>query len=79
MQTTIRSGGWPGERWINHGAMPLACVEVEYRTQRLLAQADAERLVGRRDGLRQRLGHALIALGRTIHGVELEPARRAST
>ena len=38
--------------------------ENDYRIKRLLDDAASERLRGPRDGVRQRLGHALIALGR---------------
>jgi hypothetical protein len=54
----------------------MACYEVEYRMRRLLDEAASERLAAGRDGIRQHLGHALIALGRAIHGVEAEHTAR---
>jgi hypothetical protein len=50
--------------------------EIDFRMRRLEAEADRERLAGPREGLRQHLGHALMALGRAIHGIESEHARR---
>ncbi len=50
--------------------------EIDFRMQRLQAEAARERLATCRDGIRQHLGHALIALGRAIHGVEPEHAAR---
>ena len=39
---------------------------------------DGERVAGAREGLRQHVGHALMTLGRAIHGLEPEqPARPA--
>jgi hypothetical protein len=52
------------------------CAEIDYRINRLQAEAASERLAGPRDGLRQHLGHALMALGRAIHGIEAEHAVR---
>lgn len=46
--------------------------EIELRMHRLAAEARRERLAGPRDGLRQRVGHALMALGHAIHGLEPE-------
>lgn len=52
--------------------------EIEFRMRRLEAEADRERLAARRDGVRHHLGHALMALGRAIHGIEAErPTRHA--
>ena len=50
--------------------------EIDFRMRRLEAEAHRERLAGPRDGLRQHVGHALMALGRAIHGIESEQARR---
>lgn len=55
---------------------PVKCAEIDYRISRLQAEAAIERLAGPRDGLRQHLGHALMALGRAIHGLEAEHAAR---
>ena len=44
--------------------------------RRLAGEAHGERLAGSRDGLRHRVGHALIALGRAIHGIEPEHGAR---
>ena len=61
-------------RW--HDAPPVTCAEIEYRIGRLLDEAADERLVGPRDGLRQHVGLALMALGRAIHGIEPEHGGR---
>lgn len=50
--------------------------EIEFRMRRLEGEAQRERLAPRRDGLRQHVGHALMALGRAIHGIEVEHAPR---
>ncbi len=58
--------------------MRAAGVEAEFRAGRLLAEAARDHAVGRRPGLRHHVGHAIIALGRAIHGLEVEtPARPA--
>jgi hypothetical protein len=56
--------------------MTTMCSEIDFRMRRLEAEANCERLAGPRDGIRQHLGHALIALGRAIHGIETENATR---
>jgi hypothetical protein len=56
--------------------MTTMCSEIDFRMRRLEAEAYRERLAGPRDGLRQHLGHALMALGRAIHGVEPQHASR---
>jgi hypothetical protein len=56
--------------------MTTMCSEIDFRMRRLEAEAYRERLAGPRDGLRQRLGHAHMALGRAIHGIETENATR---
>jgi hypothetical protein len=58
------------------GCSPVTCAEIDYRIQRLQAEAASERLAGPRDGIRQHVGHALMALGRAIHGLEEERAAR---
>ncbi len=81
MQTTIRSGASPttpmstltlyaGDGLRTTGA------EIDFRMQRLAVEARCERAAGPRHGLRARVGHALIALGREIHGLEREPVAR---
>ncbi len=55
--------------------MPRSC-EVEYRMGRLLDEAAREHLVARRPGLREHLGWALIAIGRSISGSEPAPRSR---
>jgi hypothetical protein len=52
--------------------------EIDFRMRRLGAEAERERMMVRRDGVRQHVGHALMALGRAIHGMEPErPSRPA--
>ena len=50
--------------------------EIDFRLRRLEAEAGRERLAVRRHGVRQHVGHALMALGRVIHGIESEPVSR---
>jgi hypothetical protein len=50
--------------------------EIDFRMRRLAAEAGRERLAVRRDGVRQHVGHALMALGRAIHGIETEHVSR---
>jgi hypothetical protein len=50
--------------------------EIDFRMRRLEAEAGRERLAVRRDGVRQHVGHALMALGRAIHGIETEHVSR---
>jgi predicted transcriptional regulator len=50
--------------------------EIAFRVARLADETDRERLAAPREGLRQRIGHALMALGRAIHGLEPDPAGR---
>ncbi len=50
--------------------------EIEYRMRRLADEAGRERMTGPPEGLRQHVGHALMALGRAIHGLEPEQASR---
>jgi hypothetical protein len=54
--------------------------EIDYRVGSLLDEAEARRLAAgaARDGLRRRLGHVLVAVGRAVEGrtvVEATPAR----
>ena len=44
--------------------------------RRRAGEAHTERLAGAREGPRQHVGHALMALGRAIHGIERERAGR---
>ena len=48
--------------------------EIEFRRERLAAEAARERLVGEHEGLRRWIGHRLMALGRAIHGLEPDPS-----
>jgi hypothetical protein len=50
--------------------------EIDFRMRRLEAEAYRERLAIPRDGIRQHVGHALMALGRAIHGIETEHVSR---
>ena len=50
--------------------------EIDFRAGRLAAEAERERVGGPRHGLRARVGHALIAIGEAIHGIEPEPTAR---
>jgi hypothetical protein len=52
--------------------------EADFRASRLLAEAARDHAVQHGPGLRHRVGHAIIAIGRAIHGLEVEaPARPA--
>ena len=56
--------------------------EAAFRSERLLAEAARDHAVEPRPGLRRhvrhQVGHAIVAIGRAIHGLEVEPpARRA--
>ncbi len=76
MQTKARTGGPPALTTIYLGEGTTMSSEIDFRMRRLEAEASAERLVGHRHGLRQAFGHAVMALGRAIHGIEPEPACR---
>ena len=76
MQTKERLGASPTVATIRVEGMTTMSHEIDFRMRRLKAEADQERLAGPRDGFRQHLGHALMALGRAIHGIETEHARR---
>ncbi len=50
--------------------------EIDFRMRRLEPKQTRERLAVPRDGIRQHVGHALMALGRAIHGIETEHVSR---
>jgi hypothetical protein len=50
--------------------------EADFHAGRLLAEAARDHARVGRPGLRHRVGHALIALGREIHGLEAETTAR---
>lgn len=60
------------------GEGSVTTTEIDYRMGHLAGQAARERLAGPREGVRQAVGHALIALGRAIHGLEPERAEVAA-
>jgi len=77
MRTTRGIGPTVATATIFTGAgMTTTSHEIDYRMRRLAVEADEERLAVPRDDIRQHLGHALMALGRAIHGIESEPAPR---
>lgn len=77
MQTKDRLGLPPTAIAIFTGeGMTIMSDEIEFRMRRLAAEADHARLATQRDGVRQRLGHGLMALGRVVHGIEAEHATR---
>lgn len=73
---------------IGHGIAPAGSIftgegsgisdEIDFRARRLASEAHRDRLAGPRHGLRHRVGHALIALGRAIHGIESEHGARSA-
>lgn len=75
MRTRGQFAGTQHPRWVDEGAVQMTCYEVEYRMRRLLDEAACERLIAHRPGLREHLGRALIAIGRSIS--ESEPAPRS--
>jgi len=75
MHTNDRLGASPTAIFTGEG-MTTMSHEIDFRMRRLQAEADRERLATGRDGVRQHVGHALMALGRAIHGLEQEPAGR---
>ena len=78
MQTTIGRGVVPAGNIFTGEGMATLSDEVDFRMRRLAGEAERERLTARRAGLRHHVGHAVIALGRAIHGIERErPARPA--
>jgi hypothetical protein len=77
MQTTIGHGITPaGSIFTGEGSA--VSDEIAFRMRRLACEAHGERLAGSRDGLRHHVGHALIALGRAIHGIEPEHGARSA-
>jgi hypothetical protein len=75
MQTKIGSGLAPtGSIFTGEGTA--MSDEIDFRMRRLASEAHRERLAGRRDGPRQLIGHALMALGRAIHGIEPDHSAR---
>jgi hypothetical protein len=50
--------------------------EAEFHAGRLLTEAARDHAGQPRAGLRHRVGHAIIALGRQIHGLEAETTAR---
>jgi hypothetical protein len=75
MQPTMRSGVTPAGS-IFTGEASAAAGEIEFRMARLACEAGAERRAVPRDGLRRRIGRALMALGRVVHGLEPEQTGR---
>ncbi len=77
---TTRAGGGsgvvPAGSIFTGEGMTTLSDEVAFRMRRLAAEADRERLRGHHDGMRHRLGHALMALGRSVHGIEPDHATR---
>ncbi len=71
MQPTMRSGVMPAGS-IFTGEASAVAGEIEFRMARLAHEAGREHLAAPREGLRQRIGHALMALGRVVHGLEPE-------
>jgi hypothetical protein len=83
MKTTLRSvqlGTAPTSTLALYAGdgMRATGAEAEFRAQRLLAEAARDHDGEPRPGLRHHVGHAIIAIGRAIHGLEVEaPARPA--
>jgi hypothetical protein len=76
MQTKDRPGAPPALAIsIGEGKTTMSN-EIDYRIGRLTTEAARRRLAGPREGIRQHLGHALMALGRAIHGIEPERVAR---
>jgi hypothetical protein len=75
MRPTMKSGVTPAGSIFTGEASALAG-EIEFRMARLAYEAGRERRAAPREGLRQHIGHALMALGRVIHGLEPEQAGR---
>jgi hypothetical protein len=77
MQTKGRFGVPPAATAIFTGeGMSTMGHEIDFRMRRLEVEASRERLAWKRDGVRQQLGHALMALGRAIHGIEADGSGR---
>jgi hypothetical protein len=75
MQMTIGPGVTPAGA-IFTGEASAACGEIDFRMRRLETEAAHERLAGSPAGLRRHVGHALMALGRIIHGMEPDQGGR---
>jgi hypothetical protein len=86
MQTRIATTCSPPVPILSGQVAGMTSSETDYRRDRLAAEAAEERLAAAarddgpapRDSLRQRVGHALMAAGRAIHGMEPESAPRQS-
>jgi hypothetical protein len=76
MHTTIGRSVVPSGGIFTGEGMTAVSDEIDYRMQQLMVEAEHERLAGPREGLRQHIGHALMAIGRTVHGPEVEAAAR---
>jgi hypothetical protein len=77
MQTSHGLGPSPTRTVIFTGeSMNVTGHEIDFRMRRLQAEARRERLAVQRDGVRQHVGHALMAMGRAIHGIEPEQVSR---
>lgn len=69
METRIGLGASPALNVFSDESH-LTSLDIRDRVARRQAEAAGERLARSRDGLRQHLGRALMALGRAIHGLE---------
>lgn len=81
MQTMNRSGALPTKPMSTLSlyagdGLRTSGAEIDFRMRRLAVEAERKHAVGPRHGLRARVGHALMAFGREIHGLETEPAAR---
>jgi hypothetical protein len=76
MRTTRWIGPLPSGGIFTGEGTTTVSQEIDYRMDQLLTEAEHERLVGRRHGLRHLVGHALLAIGRAVHGPEPDPATR---
>ena len=77
MQTMSGTGPSPAGS-IGGGEARTISQEIDFRMRRLAHEAERERLAGPREGLRAGLGHAIVALGLLVHGIETDqPARPA--
>jgi hypothetical protein len=77
METRVGLGGSPAMNIFSSDPAVMR-IPVDDRIRHLRADACGERVAGAREGLRQHVGHALMTLGRAIHGLEPEqPARPA--
>lgn len=76
MQTTNRPTLPPAGSIFTGEGMTAMRDEIDFRMQRLQAEAASERLATPHEGLRQHVGHALMAVGRFVHGLEPEQGGR---